>query len=70
LCNNPNFHGHNYELDLSVEGEIDARTGERAYQQLADVGARVVGTVLNDPGGEVAKEGDYYYPYNYAAEER
>ena len=26
-CNNPNFHGHNYELDLSVEGEIDPRTG-------------------------------------------
>jgi 6-pyruvoyltetrahydropterin/6-carboxytetrahydropterin synthase len=27
LCNNPNFHGHNYELDVSVEGEIDPRTG-------------------------------------------
>jgi 6-pyruvoyltetrahydropterin/6-carboxytetrahydropterin synthase len=27
VCNNPNFHGHNYELDLSVEGEIDPRTG-------------------------------------------
>jgi 6-pyruvoyltetrahydropterin/6-carboxytetrahydropterin synthase len=27
LCNNPNFHGHNYELEVSVEGEIDARTG-------------------------------------------
>ena len=26
-CNNPNFHGHNYELDVSVEGEIDPRTG-------------------------------------------
>jgi len=26
-CNNPNFHGHNYELDISVEGEIDARSG-------------------------------------------
>ena len=26
-CNNPNFHGHNYELDLSVEGQIDPRTG-------------------------------------------
>ena len=26
-CNNPNFHGHNYELDISVEGEIDPRTG-------------------------------------------
>ena len=26
-CNNPNFHGHNYELDILVEGEIDPETG-------------------------------------------
>lgn len=26
-CSNPNFHGHNYELDVSVEGEIDPTTG-------------------------------------------
>ncbi|MGK2961622.1 MAG: 6-carboxytetrahydropterin synthase [Gemmatimonadaceae bacterium] len=26
-CNNPNWHGHNYILDVSVEGEIDPRTG-------------------------------------------
>ncbi|WP_339894875.1 6-carboxytetrahydropterin synthase [uncultured Algibacter sp.] len=26
-CNNPNFHGHNYELILSVTGEIDKETG-------------------------------------------
>ena len=26
-CNNPNFHGHNYELTVSVTGEIDAETG-------------------------------------------
>ncbi|WP_273567696.1 6-pyruvoyl trahydropterin synthase family protein [Maribacter halichondriae] len=26
-CNNPNFHGHNYELVVSVTGEIDAKTG-------------------------------------------
>jgi len=26
-CNNPNWHGHNYILDVSVEGEIDAGTG-------------------------------------------
>jgi 6-pyruvoyltetrahydropterin/6-carboxytetrahydropterin synthase len=26
-CNNPNFHGHNYELDVEVEGEIDPETG-------------------------------------------
>ena len=27
LCNNPNFHGHNYELIVSVTGAIDPETG-------------------------------------------
>lgn len=26
-CNNPNFHGHNYELVVRVTGEIDPVTG-------------------------------------------
>ncbi|KJD33479.1 6-pyruvoyl tetrahydrobiopterin synthase [Tamlana nanhaiensis] len=26
-CNNPNFHGHNYELIVSVTGEINPETG-------------------------------------------
>jgi 6-pyruvoyltetrahydropterin/6-carboxytetrahydropterin synthase len=26
-CNNPNWHGHNYTLDVSVRGPIDPRTG-------------------------------------------
>lgn len=26
-CNNPNFHGHNYELIVSVTGSIDPETG-------------------------------------------
>ena len=26
-CNNPNWHGHNYVLEVSVEGEIDESTG-------------------------------------------
>lgn len=26
-CNNPKFHGHNYELVVSVKGEIDKKTG-------------------------------------------
>lgn len=26
-CSNPNFHGHNYELIVSVSGEIDPETG-------------------------------------------
>lgn len=27
LCNNPNYHGHNYVLEAWVEGEIDPDTG-------------------------------------------
>lgn len=27
LCNNPHFHGHNYELIVKVTGEIDPATG-------------------------------------------
>ena len=26
-CNNPNWHGHNYDLEVSVEGDVDERTG-------------------------------------------
>jgi 6-pyruvoyltetrahydropterin/6-carboxytetrahydropterin synthase len=26
-CNNPNYHGHNYNLIVSVRGEIDPKTG-------------------------------------------
>ncbi|PWK18754.1 6-pyruvoyl trahydropterin synthase family protein [Xanthomarina spongicola] len=26
-CNNPNYHGHNYELIVSVTGQIDKETG-------------------------------------------
>jgi 6-pyruvoyltetrahydropterin/6-carboxytetrahydropterin synthase len=26
-CANPNWHGHNYEIDVTVEGEIDPETG-------------------------------------------
>ena len=26
-CNNPNWHGHNYTLDVSIRGPIDPRTG-------------------------------------------
>ena len=26
-CNNPNFHGHNYNLEVWVKGEIDLETG-------------------------------------------
>lgn len=27
LCASPNWHGHNYELDVTVEGEVDRETG-------------------------------------------
>ena len=26
-CNNPNYHGHNYELIVSLVGEVDPETG-------------------------------------------
>jgi len=26
-CSNPNWHGHNYEMDVTVEGPIDPETG-------------------------------------------
>ncbi len=27
LCSNPNFHGHNYELEVKLTGEVDPETG-------------------------------------------
>ena len=27
LCNNPNYHGHNYEMEVQITGEIDPETG-------------------------------------------
>src|SRR5688500_6269369 len=27
LCASPNWHGHNYELDVAIEGEVDPETG-------------------------------------------
>lgn len=27
MCNNPNYHGHNYELEVKVSGEVDPETG-------------------------------------------
>ncbi len=27
VCNNPNYHGHNYDLIVSVTGDIDPETG-------------------------------------------
>lgn len=39
-CNHPNYHGHNYELELMVKGEVSPDTGYvvdvQALKQLAE----------------------------------
>jgi 6-pyruvoyltetrahydropterin/6-carboxytetrahydropterin synthase len=47
-CNSPNWHGHNYDLDITVEGEPDPRTG-----YLVDLGQ------VRDAAGEVLREVDH-----------
>ncbi len=43
-CNNPNWHGHNYELDVTVEGEIDSATGYVLdLKKLREVAETVIG---------------------------
>jgi 6-pyruvoyltetrahydropterin/6-carboxytetrahydropterin synthase len=46
-CSNPNWHGHNYELYVTVEGPVDADTGFvmdlKALKELLE--ERVVGDV-------------------------
>lgn len=49
-------------------GQTERVVAQRAQHQLLQAGARLLGVVLNDPGGEVSDEGDYYYPYAYVAE--
>ena len=45
VCNNANYHGHNYELTVSVTGEIDPMTGYvMDMKQLADLIAEHVET--------------------------
>lgn len=45
VCNNANYHGHNYELTVSVTGEIDRMTGYvMDMKQLADLIAEHVET--------------------------
>ena len=48
LCNNPNWHGHNYELDVTVEGDVDPDTG-----YLIDL------SVLRDTAEEVIRDLDH-----------
>ncbi len=48
-------------------GVTEADAGQQAMAQLAAVGARVVGAVLNDPDSKLQTYGGYYN-YEYAAE--
>jgi 6-pyruvoyltetrahydropterin/6-carboxytetrahydropterin synthase len=44
LCNSPNSHGHNYELEVTVEGEPDPATGYVVdLGELRDVAEEVIG---------------------------
>ena len=46
-------------------GGTDRAAAERAYQYLVGAGAHVLGAVLNDPSGEAARYGQFYYGYSY-----
>jgi 6-pyruvoyltetrahydropterin/6-carboxytetrahydropterin synthase len=45
-CSNPNWHGHNYELDVTVAGEVDGGTG--FVYDLKDLRTAVERLVLAD----------------------
>ncbi|GEC73440.1 MAG TPA: 6-carboxytetrahydropterin synthase [Flavobacterium sp.] len=45
-CNNPNFHGHNYELIVSVTGAVDPETG---FVMDAKVLAAIIKEEVEDP---------------------
>lgn len=53
-CANPNGHGHNYGVEVTVTGPLDARTGRIIEPELLDrifderVGSRFARTMLND----------------------
>lgn len=44
LCNNPNYHGHNYTLYVRITGEIDPNTGY--VMDLKDVNAMIKELVI------------------------
>jgi 6-pyruvoyltetrahydropterin/6-carboxytetrahydropterin synthase len=48
VCNNPNWHGHNYELEVTVEGQVDPVTG-----YVVDL------AVLRDAAEEVIRDLDH-----------
>ena len=49
-CNNPHGHGHNYALEVTVAGPVDARTG--MVCNLVDLDAAVERSVLEHFGHE------------------
>jgi capsular exopolysaccharide synthesis family protein len=49
-------------------GQTELGAAQDALHQLLTVGTRVVGCMLNDPDGKVARYGGYYYSYGYYAE--
>ena len=44
-CNNPNFHGHNYELEVKLTGEIDPVTGY--FMNLVDLKKIILDKVVD-----------------------
>jgi 6-pyruvoyltetrahydropterin/6-carboxytetrahydropterin synthase len=49
-CNNPHGHGHNYAVEITVSGQVDARTG--MVCNLADLDAFVDKNILQRFGHE------------------
>ena len=45
-CSNPNWHGHNYELEVTVDGELDPETG--FVMNLKELRDRVQERVIDD----------------------
>jgi Mrp family chromosome partitioning ATPase len=48
-------------------GHVDRAAVHQAMQQLATVGAHLIGAALNDPDGTAAKSGGYYHYEYYGA---
>lgn len=45
-CGNPNWHGHNYDMDVTVEGEVDPESG--FVMNLKELRDQVTRLVLED----------------------
>ena len=44
MCNSPNWHGHNYELDVTVEGEVNPEIGYVIdLRELKEISEGVIG---------------------------